>query len=83
MQDVTSGTGRIVAGNATPIAGKTGTAEVDDAPSHSWFVGFAPYGGSRPIAFAVIVEHAGYGARSAAPIAGEIVDAARELGMFR
>lgn len=79
---VTSGTGRILAGNATPIAGKTGTAEVDDAPSHSWFVGFAPYGGTRPIAFAVIVENAGYGARSAAPIAGDIVDAARDLGLF-
>ena len=26
------------------IAGKTGTAEVAGAPSHSWFVGFAPYG---------------------------------------
>ncbi len=79
---VTQGTGRIVAGNRTPIAGKTGTAEVDDAPSHSWFVGFAPYGGTRPIAFAVIVEHAGYGARSAAPVAGAIVDAARELGVL-
>ena len=38
---------------------------------------------SRPIAFAVLVENAGYGARSAAPVAGEIVDAARELGLFR
>jgi cell division protein FtsW (lipid II flippase) len=84
MRDaVTSGTGRSVAANATPIAGKTGTAEVDGAPSHSWFVGFAPYGGARPIAFAVLVEHAGYGGRSAAPIAGEIVDAAREIGLFR
>lgn len=80
---VTSGTGRTLLGNATPIAGKTGTAEVDGRPSHSWFVGFAPYGGARPVAFAVLVEHAGYGARSAAPIAGAIVDAARDLGLFR
>jgi peptidoglycan glycosyltransferase len=84
MRDVvTSGTGRTLAGNKTPIAGKTGTAEVDGRPAHSWFVGFAPFGGSRPIAFAVLVENAGYGARSAAPVAGEIVDAARELGLFR
>jgi cell division protein FtsI/penicillin-binding protein 2 len=84
MRDVvTSGTGRTLLGNATPIAGKTGTAEVDGRPAHSWFVGFAPYGGARPLAFAVIVENAGYGARSAAPVAGEIVDAARELGLFR
>lgn len=84
MRDVvTSGTGRTLLGNATPIAGKTGTAEVDGRPAHSWFIGFAPYGGSRPIAFAVLVENAGYGARSAAPVAGEIVDAARELGLFK
>jgi peptidoglycan glycosyltransferase len=79
---VTSGTGRALAGNATPIAGKTGTAEVDGRPSHSWFVGFAPYGGARPIAFAVIIENAGYGGRAAAPVAGAIVDAARDLGLF-
>jgi cell division protein FtsI/penicillin-binding protein 2 len=80
---VTSGTGRTLHANVTPIAGKTGTAEVDGRPAHSWFIGFAPHGGSRPIAFAVIVENAGYGARSAAPVAGDIVDAARELGLFR
>jgi peptidoglycan glycosyltransferase len=83
MRDVvTEGTGRALRGNATPIAGKTGTAEVDGKPAHSWFVGFAPYGGTRRIAFAVLVENAGYGGRSAAPVAGEIVDAARDLGLF-
>jgi peptidoglycan glycosyltransferase len=80
---VTSGTGRILLSNSTPIAGKTGTAEVDGARAHSWFAGFAPAGGSHPIAFAVIVENAGYGARAAAPIAGEIVNAAREIGFLK
>jgi peptidoglycan glycosyltransferase len=80
---VTSGTGRVLTGNVTPIAGKTGTAEVDNGRAHSWFAGFAPYGGSRRIAFAVIVENAGYGARAAAPIAGEIVTAARDLGLLK
>jgi cell division protein FtsI/penicillin-binding protein 2 len=80
---VTSGTGRTLAGNVTPIAGKTGTAEVDGARAHSWFAGFAPFGGVRQIAFSVVVENAGYGARAAAPIAGEIVTAARELGLFK
>jgi peptidoglycan glycosyltransferase len=80
---VTSGTGKVLASNPTPIAGKTGTAEVAGAKSHSWFAGFAPFGGSRRIAFAVVVENAGYGGRAAAPIAGEIVTAARELGLFR
>ena len=37
----------------------------------------------RVIAFAVIVENAGYGSRSAAPIAGELVNAARDLGLVR
>ena len=34
------------------------------------------------IAFAVLVEHGGYGGRAAAPIAREVVDAARELGLI-
>jgi cell division protein FtsW (lipid II flippase) len=80
---VTSGTGRALASNPTPIAGKTGTAEVANGKSHSWFVGFAPFGGPRKIAFAVVVENAGYGGRAAAPIAGAVVSAARELGLFQ
>jgi peptidoglycan glycosyltransferase len=80
---VTSGTGRTLTGTPVAIAGKTGTAEVDGAAAHSWFAGFAPFGGARQIAFAVIVENAGYGARSAAPIAGELVTAARELGLVQ
>jgi cell division protein FtsI/penicillin-binding protein 2 len=80
---VTSGTGRALQRNATPIAGKTGTAEVDGEAAHSWFAGFAPFGGDHQVAFSVIVENAGYGARSAAPIAGELVTAARDLGMLK
>ncbi|HSC28976.1 MAG TPA: penicillin-binding transpeptidase domain-containing protein, partial [Vicinamibacterales bacterium] len=79
---VIAGSVRALVANPTPIAGKTGTAQVAGAPSHSWFVGFAPYGGPRQLAFAVIVENAGYGARAAAPVAGSIVTAARELGLF-
>jgi cell division protein FtsI/penicillin-binding protein 2 len=81
---VSSGTGRSVAGVKPVIAGKTGTAEVAGGRSHAWFTGFAPYGGTtdRTIAFVVLVEHGGYGARAAAPIAGELVTAARELGLF-
>ena len=80
---VASGTGRVLASNPTPIAGKTGTAEVANGKSHSWFAGFAPFGGRQKIAFAVLVENAGYGSRAAAPIAGEIVTAARELGLIK
>ena len=81
---VTHGTGRVLAGHRVPIAGKTGTAEVDDAASHSWFVGFAPSGSTQNrIAIATLIEHAGYGARSAAPLAGDIVSSAQELGLIK
>jgi cell division protein FtsW (lipid II flippase)/cell division protein FtsI/penicillin-binding protein 2 len=76
---VTGGTATVLAGHAGEIAGKTGTAEVAGAPSHSWFVGFAPAAGPKRIALAVIVENGGYGARVAVPLAGDVVSAARAL----
>lgn len=85
MRDaVLSGTGRTLRAHPLRIAGKTGTAEVTGAASHSWFVGFAPFDvAPSKVAFAVIVENAGYGAAAAAPIAGEIVSAAAEVGLIR
>ncbi len=41
---VTAGTGKARRPTSVPMAGKTGTAELADAPSHAWFIGFAPYG---------------------------------------
>ncbi len=85
MRDaVLSGTGRSLRDHPARIAGKTGTAELTGKPSHSWFVGFAPYGGStRRIAFAVVIENAGYGSANAAPAAGEIVSAAAAAGLLK
>jgi cell division protein FtsI/penicillin-binding protein 2/cell division protein FtsW (lipid II flippase) len=83
---VTEGTGaRYLSGVSPAIAGKTGTAEVKDKGSHSWFIGYAPYEApsGRKIAFAVLVEHGGYGGRLAAPAAGEIVEAAAQLGVLK
>ena len=69
--------------NRVAIAGKTGTAEVANGAS-PWFVGFAPSSDAgHRIAFAVLVENAGYGGRTAAPIAGEVVMAAQESGLIR
>jgi cell division protein FtsI/penicillin-binding protein 2 len=83
---VTSGTARrAFAGLDVSVAGKTGTAQVETGEPHSWFTGFAPYdgpGAERRIAFAVVVEHGGYGARAAAPIARELIEAARDLGIL-
>jgi penicillin-binding protein A len=82
---VTEGTARsALAGSAISFAGKTGTAQLDEGLPHSWFTGFAPYDGDtgRRLAFAVLVEHGGYGARVAAPIAREVMEAAKELGLL-
>jgi cell division protein FtsW (lipid II flippase) len=84
---VTTGTGRRGAANVA-VAGKTGTAELAGAPSHAWFIGFAPYtpfstGAARKIAFAVLVENGVYGGTAAAPAAAEIVNAAVKMGLIR
>jgi penicillin-binding protein A len=85
MRDVVlSGTARVLRDHAVAIAGKTGTAEVAGAASHAWFIGYAPYGpATRRIAIAVLIENAGYGGAAAAPVAGEIVSAAAQLGFVR
>ncbi len=87
MRDVvTSGTARTaMAASNIPIAGKTGTAQLDQGQPHSWFAGFAPYNAppQQQIAFAVVVEHGGYGAKVAAPVARELVEAAAGLGIIQ
>jgi peptidoglycan glycosyltransferase len=85
MRDVVlSGTGRSLRNHPWRIAGKTGTAELSGMPSHGWFVGFAPFGqATKRIAFAVLIENAGYGGGSAAPAAGEIVSAAALAGLLK
>ena len=68
------------------VAGKTGTAQVVSRKSrsgesssawyldrsHGWFAGFAPADDPQ-VAFAVLVEHGGYGGASAAPIASMVM----------
>ena len=79
-----NGTGRLLKDHPARIAGKTGTAEVDEAASHAWFVGFAPHGpATRRIAFAVILENAGYGGVAAANVAGQVATAAASMGLVK
>ena len=73
-----------MSGVKVDVAGKTGTAQLDQGEPHSWFAGFAPYGDApnKAIAFAIIVEHGGYGAKFAAPIARELVETAQQLSII-
>ncbi len=80
---VTNGTGRTISAAQPPIAGKTGTAEVHDAASHAWFIGFTPYEGGKRAAFAVLVENGQYGGTAAAPIAAEVAAALKEFGLLK
>ena len=71
-QAVTKGTATILNGTTYPVCGKTGTAE-NAGKDHSAFIGFAPMNHPK-IAIAVYVEHGGFGADVAAPIAGLIME---------
>jgi hypothetical protein len=72
---VTTGTAK-PAGLPAGTAGKTGTAEYASAqngkepPTHAWFIGFR-----GDLAFGVVVEGGGFGAKAAAPIARRFLSA--------
>jgi penicillin-binding protein 2 len=83
------GTGSTCALRDVQVAGKTGTAQVvkmsenfrkgdmDRMPlklrDHAWFVAYAPFEDPK-IAIAVLVEHGGFGATAAAPIAKKVIE---------
>ena len=56
------------------VAGKTGTAEIDDRTenTHAWFAGFAPVNEPR-VAIVVFLEKGGVGGKDAAPLFKNIV----------
>ncbi len=62
---------RIFADFPVPVAGKTGTAEAPPGGDHSWYASYAPAGRPRAVVV-VVVEHGGFGAESAAPVARDI-----------
>ena len=69
---VTKGTATVLNGTTYPVCGKTGTAE-NSGKDHSVFIGFAPMNEPK-IAISVYIEHGGFGADVAAPIAGLIME---------
>ena len=77
---VRSGTGASIWGRGInfPVAGKTGTAQVQGKDPHAWFIAFAPADHPR-VAVVVLKENAGEGAYVAAPIARRILEGALPL----
>lgn len=85
-----SGTAHGIRSSLVSIGGKTGTAQVIseegrrragggvEFQDHAWFVAFAPVEDPK-IAVAVLVEHGGFGASAAAPIARNLIEKYFEL----
>ena len=59
-----------------PIAGKTGTAEVQGKADSAWFVGFGPVLPQEPPKYvmSVLLEESGFGGRFAAPVAAFVLN---------
>ncbi len=69
------GTAAALSGRGYTVAGKTGSAEFDEAgSSHSWFIGYSNVE-DPDLVVAIIVENGGTGSETAVPIAGQIFDA--------
>lgn len=83
------GTGWTCALKDIQVAGKTGTAQVVRLPEnfkkgdmdrmpqrlkdHAWFVAYAPFEDPQ-LSIVVLVEHGGFGASAAAPIAKQVIE---------
>ena len=83
------GTGLACLLKEVKVAGKTGTAQVVSLPEdfkrgemkriphrlrdHAWFVAYAPFEDPK-ISVVVLVEHGGFGATAAAPIARKVIE---------
>lgn len=71
---VTEGSGRYYANLAdVEVAGKTGTAENSHGQNHGWFIAYAPYDDPE-IAIAVLMQNAGYGSITAAPVTAMMME---------
>ncbi len=71
IECVRTGTGTGAAISGIPVAGKTGTAEVDEKKDHAWFVAYAPADNPQ-IALAIVLENAGTTGSACAGLAKEL-----------
>jgi len=79
---VRGGTGRACEIPGLDVCGKTGTAETGRGRDHAWFTCFAPEKMPR-LVVTVLVEHGGFGADAALPVARGVLLRAREVGCFQ
>ena len=56
------------------MCGKTGTAQIDNGESHSWFVGFSA-DPETPYAVVCVAENSGYGLATAGKISNTVMQA--------
>ncbi len=63
-----TGTGQNARVKGLKICGKTGTAQVEGAEAHGWFLGYLPADNPK-ISFAIFLEHCGSGGRKPATMA--------------
>ena len=54
------------------IGGKTGTAQITGAPSHSWFVGYSQRD-DLPLAVVCVAENAGSGMKTAVNVSNTVM----------
>jgi penicillin-binding protein 2 len=55
-----------------PVAGKTGTAQVNDKQDSALFAGYGPVGNAQ-LAVSVVLEESGFGGTSAAPVGRQVL----------
>ncbi len=63
-----TGTGQRAKVKGLEICGKTGTAQVNGAPTHAWFAGYLPFSNPK-VSFLIFLEHGGSGGRKPADMA--------------
>ncbi|MDD4020115.1 MAG: penicillin-binding transpeptidase domain-containing protein, partial [Kiritimatiellae bacterium] len=81
-ETVVRGTGRGADLPGLEVCGKTGTAQAAGGGDHAWFTCFAPR--KRPrLVVTVLVEHGGFGARAALPVARALLEESDRLGYVR
>jgi peptidoglycan glycosyltransferase len=72
---VKEGTGTAAALSGIEVAGKTGTAEVENgATNQVWFIGFAPRQDPKVAVAATVERSDGFGGTVAAPIAKQVME---------